>query len=63
MPEAECRHEIVDVTATTRSREPAEHSREHGAERVDEIGICRKCGRRVRRQRMAGEWSSWRIDG
>jgi hypothetical protein len=56
-----CRHEEVDVTATSRSLVGAE-GRPQPADRVDEVGICLLCERRVKRCQRAGEWSPWELD-
>jgi hypothetical protein len=63
MQTVECRHEHAETTATTPLPEVAEHPREDlDAERVDELGICEACGRRVMRLWRFGEWSPWVID-
>ena len=57
----ECGHDDVDVTVSLRAGgrvEPAFES----ADRVDEVGICRLCGKRVKRGLRAGRLSAWEID-
>ncbi len=58
----ECGHDDVDVTVSLHARGPLEPALE-AADRVDEVGICRLCGRRVKRGLRAGQPSPWEVDG
>ena len=44
----QCGHDDVDVTVSLRALGPSSQALE-SADRVDEVGICRLCGRRVKR--------------
>ena len=57
----QCGHDDVDVTVSLRALGPGEQALE-SSERVDEVGICLLCGRRVKRGRHGGHWSAWERD-